>query len=513
MTSNRAIVGWAVATILVAAAGLGRYPSSFWAEAAFHAAFVGLILLVIPRPRSHVYSSLTAMLVLGFWTKFLIRHVVDYEFLEPIGAFDGSEQAWNLALLTVTSGVLGVVCCRLIQLGWTRMFGRNIQDDAEPEPDSRWFERWGPWLWGSTIIATIGLYAWNAHAAVYITGVTPRVVLPFSLNAAIAWWYLLGLPLWLATLLGWELARRRTRTLTAGMLLIPIVEAVANAASLLSRASFILRVTPYLLATTRLQTRRPLKIGAGQTTIVVLTAAGFAASLVVVTLLRVQAYSAAAPPPAFVETPTAPSDPAAPVGLAEPNRQGRTIQTSPETLMPPTKSRLRFAVEEVGQLFLDRWTGLEGVLAVTSSTDHGVDLLTRAVREDPAVGEEALYQRIALAEYPPRDEFTFLTLAGAMAILALSGSNMVVWFGMAVVTAVCMACESVCRRFTANELVCAVLGVGAAFAVAQATFPRLFLVFLIELWVTVLILSLLHRALLSPGPRRSSLRSPVVADS
>ena len=83
---------------------------------ASHAAFVTLIALVPLRPRSHVYTALATMLTLGFWTKFLVRLVVAYPYLEPIGQFDSSTQSWNRALATITAGVLGVIAARVIHL-------------------------------------------------------------------------------------------------------------------------------------------------------------------------------------------------------------------------------------------------------------------------------------------------------------------------------------------------------------------------------------------------------------
>ncbi|MEZ5319807.1 MAG: hypothetical protein R2752_20565 [Vicinamibacterales bacterium] len=509
MSRRQALTAGAGGVVIVAVvAGLGRHPASVGASLAFHAAFVLLIALAVPRPRSHFYSALTAMLVLGFWTKFLVRLLADYEYLEPVGSFDGSPAAWDRALVTVAAGILGVVTCRLVHLGWAR--SRPWAAGRLPEATRpRAFDAWRPWIWTATGVAAAALYGWNAYAAVYITGVTPRVVLPFPLNAAIAWWYVLGLPLWLATLIGWELAARSTGIIGARFLVLVMAEAVVNAASLLSRASFVLRLAPYLLAGTRRQTRRPVRLGLPPVVVLLLLAAGFGASLVPVTLLRVQIYSAVNRPPPDVPTnaaaPVPGPRPAAPPGLTPPGQSqgqpaaggGPSAAPSPAAPAPSplTATRLRFAAIEVGRLVFDRWTGMEGVLAVTAVPDRSAALFGSALRENPALGERALYQRVARAPYPVRPDFTFLTLAGAIAVLAFSGSSLVVWLGMAVLAAVCLACESFCRRYTGNEIVCAVLGVGAAFAVAQATFPRLLGVFLIELWVTVGCLAWLHARL------------------
>jgi hypothetical protein len=296
----------------------------------------------------------------------------------------------------------------------------------------------------------------------------------------------MGLPLWLALLIGWELERRRTRAIGLDLLWIPLVDGVVNAGSLLSRAAYLIRLSPYFLATTRAGRAGPLRIRRNRLTIGAISLAGFVLSLAFVMTMRTFLFHPPAPAPA-----TARSGPSAPPGMTP-----RTSQVTEYY-----RRSAFYAVREVGQLFLDRWTGMEGVLAVTAA--HGTPELLRAVvREDPAAGVDAIYQRLAGAPYKRQAGLTFLTLAGPIALLALTGSLASVLIGMAVLAGLLIASEAFARRTLGNEIACSVLAVGTCLVVTQVTFPRLLAIFLIELWTMLLVLAVLQRQL-SREPSRS----------
>ena len=359
-------------------------------------------------------------------------------------------------------------------------------------------------IWLSTALIIVVAYAWNTHAAVYVTGVNPRIVLPFKLNIVLAWCYIMAFPLWVAILVGWELERRHTRRIGWLLLSAPVGEAILNAGSLLSRATYLLRVAAYFLAATRpdsaggtLQFPRPRIL-----TLSVL-GLGFAASIAAVMAFRTMIYfgpapsvltAAASPPAAERASPMATSPTSDSEGAAGERGVGRDSTQTGEVpgaaqRAASTKSVLElrpvgFIVQEVGTLFLDRWTGLEGVLAVTAAPQN-LSVLKAVITEDPALGTESIYQEVARARYEAQERFTFLTLAGVIAILAMGGSPWLLVAGMAAISSVLMLSESCIRRITRNEMACSVVAMTSAFMAAQVTFPKLFAVFLLELVLTL----------------------------
>lgn len=500
---------WAAGAVVVAAVGAltlvsdQLHPATGMSLLALHTSAAVLVGLTLPKPRSHAYSALAIVLFLGYWPKFVIRLIAPGPYLEPIGRFDGTPESWDHALLVAAVGFSGVVLARVAHILWVR---RTALPEAVVAPPQL-YARHSAFVWTMTAACVAAGYAWNIHASVYVTGVNPTIILPFSLNVVLAWCYIMAFPLWIAVLIGWELQRRHTSRLSWPLLLVPLVEGILNAGSLLSRASYLLRIAPYLLAATRSQPPHgPIRLPRPRVLAGIALAAGFSLSIVSVMALRTFIYLGPAPEPATVEagSPTTPAStlpsetPSAPARTdaerpAPAIPSGATAPAQAETIAEPSLTELRplrDMAHEVSTLFLDRWTGLEGVLVVTGS-ERGTEVLAEILQEDPHRGTESIYQKMAEAHYEPHERFTFLTLAGVIALLATANSWWLILFGMALTAAFLMLAEGATRRITHNEIACSVVAVTGAFVVSQVTYPRLLGVFAIELWATLAALAAL----------------------
>jgi hypothetical protein len=339
----------------------------------------------------------------------------------------------------------------------------------------------------------VSLSAANVALAFYEIGVDPRVVLPAHANVLAGWLIKLGLALWVATLVHWELRLARARR--DSVFMAPIAEATLTSVSALSRGMFLFHALPYCLV---LLGRSPHVLrGLGRrrlATLALLTVAGFAVSLGAVSALRILVY-----PPAVVAQATRPAGghddlpPAAPQGGAGEGRPDHAERFG--------SRRLSFAGRELLGLVVERWNGMEGVLAVSSHEGVGGDLLLSAVRERPAAGQDALYQRISGATqvYERTDGYTFLTLPGIVGIFAYSGSMLVVVVGMAGMTLLVLTVEGVLRRFVDNPYLASIAGFAMATELVQANFPYLLGTFFI-----LLVSSLVALAVVAIGPARLS---------
>src|SRR5690606_4146313 len=223
------------------------------------------------------------------------------------------------------------------------------------------------------------------------------------------------------------------------------------------RASYLLRIAPYLLATTRgKEPHGPVRFPRPRAVTVAALAAGFSLSIVAVMALRTAIYLSPASELATVEaiSPTSPSS-TLPSATTPPPPRADGDSTAPaitpsatapapaKTFPEPSLTELRPLSDmayEVGTLFLDRWTGLEGVLVVTGS-DRGTDVLAEILQEDPHRGTESIYQKMAEAHYEPQERFTFLTLAGVIALLATADSWWLIFGGMAFAASFLMLAE------------------------------------------------------------------------
>jgi hypothetical protein len=138
-----------------------------------------------------------------------------------------------------------------------------------------------------------------------------------------------------------------------------------------------------------------------------------------------------------------------------------------------------------------------------AASARGPHVLDQMLREDPQRGTDSLYQKMADAQYERQERFTFLTLAGIVAVFAAGDSWWLILVGMSIVTAILMGAESLTRRITGNEIACGVVAVTGAFVTSQVTYPKLFGVFLIELWGTLAALAVVMWLLDRAGGGRS----------
>lgn len=432
------------------------YPGSPFVLAVFHFCFLALIALIFPRPRLYVYTFLSGLLFLGFWPKVVAHTIWNIDFVEPVGDFSGSAQAWDSALLAASAGAAGIMGVRLLYLYFTRHRCLALAHALQPAPF--WFVRYRRLVWLATLGLILLLNVGNFYFAFYQIGVNPKLILPMRLNIPIAWLINVGFAFWLAALVHWELrAGRRTLAISLGG---PIFEAFLSSVSALSRLSYLLHTVPYWVALWEKWHELKDSLKSRVAVLVVLFVIFFALSIYAVFWIRANIYYPV------------------PVDESFTSQLNRTIK------------------RQVPDLVLHRWVGLEGVLAVGAVPDRGKDLLFEAVSTDPKLGVKSLYQRIAKVNFHSENpnEFTFLANSGIVAIFLFSGSLAIVFLGLGFITTLLVGTEICIERLLANDFMRAVAGASVANVVAQTTFPYLTAVFFLQLWLAIAFLVALERA-------------------
>lgn len=455
-----------VASILFGAGALGviagcwrHYPGSIGPFFLFILSFPAMLVFGILRPRSFAYLSFSLFLFLGFWLKFVAHILFGFELLEPVGAFNGSPEAWDRALIAASAAALGVMAGRGGHIAWTR--GRPIINGEPVVP--LWYEPMRVPIWTGTLLLLLLLNFWNVWAAFYQIGVNPRLVLPAHLNVVAAWFINLGFALWLATLVNWELARENSRAIA--VLSVPVMEGVVASASTLSRLVFLLHAVPYLLVTWWRRGRETTLEGKGEICFATLLVLGFVISLGLVQVGRSVIYFS-------------PS--------AEKMLRGATVTTQEVQQVTHTSAvYIPQMMQQLPWLIVGRWVGLEGVLAISSHPATGAQLLVQGVTEKPQLGNNSLYQNIALTSYGKSQHFSFLTLPGITGVLLYSGSTLVVGGGLALVTLLLIGVELAIQAWLKNPFLQGVTAFAMANVVCQLNFPYLALVFFIELAITL----------------------------
>jgi hypothetical protein len=121
-------------------------------------------------------------------------------------------------------------------------------------------------------------------------------------------------------------------------------------------------------------------------------------------------------------------------------------------------------------LLVDRWTGLEGVMATVAYPEKSVALLGKAVSQRRSYGTVDVYTgRISGSTFTEENAKTyhFATLAGPIALLYFSGSLAVVFFGMALISVLISAIELTWRWLVRDRALVAMGGFYLALVVMQ----------------------------------------------
>ncbi len=426
VTSLRRACRTAVAavSVLLAAVAIGSLtwdPANWRPLLAFHASCAALVLLAWPRPRADSYTVLALFLWAGFWLKFVAHGVFAYPFLEPIGAFDGSSESWRRVFVIAAAGISGAAFATgHMARAPARPPPRSTDEDAYVVPPA-WYSARVRTVWIGLLAVLLAIYVANFHYAFFQTGVNTRLVLPLKLNVLLSWACYCGIPLAVALAGGWELGRRPGHF--ALMIISVAILGVVASASLASRATTVFLMLAYVAAfLSHMPVRRVQIVRQWTWRLPAIMAATLCLSLLVVSWFRLDTYVVAPPVPTAVQA-------GAGTSMERPGVGGAAGAGSTGVGLAMTRSHM---FRQVMLLASDRWVGLEGVLAVAGSTDvsPGAPLFVAGLREPATNGVDSIYQRIAHSQYVYLPNFTYLTLPGAVAVLAYSGAPAVVFGGM-----------------------------------------------------------------------------------
>lgn len=422
--------------------------------------------LAFVGPSSIAYTALAAMWTLGFPLKLAAHRVLDYPWQEPIGSFADTPGQWDAALGLAAAGLAGAAAARLValRLPTPRPVGR-VPALYRHQPDA---------VWLAVTLGLVAAAALNVAGSLYRIGINPAFTLPLKGHVLVAWIVALGGGLGVAALVDWERGRpTATARDTRGVLMLAVCgEAILSSTAALSRGIVLFRLVPYWLLSVHRVAGRLIQGWRLTLRCAAACIATLAVTLALVSMDRAVRFTAAAqeagalPAPAVTTveaTVEATHDPAA-------------------TAQPFLPSRGRIVMVQLRNLLVDRWVGLEGVMAVSSATQR--PSLLAVLGERPDAGVDGWFQRVAQPVYVRMEDFTFLTLAGPMAILAVSGQPLAVFGGVWLGVGGLLMMEWAVRRGATGPHLPAMASVALANYFVQMNTLYAFVVFLAELGVT-----------------------------
>ncbi|MCY1391663.1 hypothetical protein D3C76_913520 [compost metagenome] len=124
----------------------------------------------------------------------------------------------------------------------------------------------------------------------------------------------------------------------------------------------------------------------------------------------------------------------------------------------------------------------------------------RGLKEDPAQGTQAIYQRTSDAKYEKFENFTFMRIPDPIAVLFYSGNYLVLLAGMTLLFFLDYSIELAAKRLLNNLMTSATIGVAMAYLIVQMNSPKAFLFFVIE--ISAFLMGLIAPRLIANKPKQ-----------
>tara|TARA_R110001632_G_scaffold60284_3_gene146337 strand:+ start:4753 stop:6462 length:1710 start_codon:yes stop_codon:yes gene_type:complete len=506
--------------------GFSSYQGSKLLFCFFSFSFLILLITGFYKNKSYSFMFLTLFLWLGFWLKLVVHLALEYPYVESTGAFDGSIDAWDKVLLVATVASIGLLIGRFLYVNITK--GR-LNYSCERLVYPVWYPMFRRKIWAVLLFSIVIVALINAFFGIQQIGLASRTIFPWPLNAIIAWLVSIGGAMGVVTLLWWDVSLKKSPW--GGMFII-LMEAFLSTTSLLSRGVFLFHSIPQLLAlyknksitferrykprvliflcfylflfilsissvTTLRALYYPDVNGVGFTTKIqqkltrleVLEGGVKHAEMLIqqgekqeghlreLIKERDQIEIDLSSKRARYNDNSMPNKEMFPFGGAG-EIKIRTNSTSGPGLRVENENDLYDewiyqikigAFEQVMALGVDRWVGLEGLMAVVAYPDKNSKLIIDALKEKREIGKVTQYQTISKSIYQWTDSevWQFASLPGAVAFLYFSGSLLVVILGMTTFTFLILSVEDLVFIITGNPLLCSLLGMVIANFVAQ----------------------------------------------
>jgi len=415
--------------------GASLYQGSWYIYSFFSLIYLALLISGVFQKTTYGYTFLTIILWLGFWLKAVIHLILDYPFVEPTGLFNGTGPEWDHVLIVASLGALGVIVARLVYGYFFSM--QSTMTEERPLLPPNWYNRYKVYLWSILASSIIIFAVLNILFSFQQVGLVPKTII-WPLNALFYWLLSTGFAMAVTTLLWWEFSSSNNNINTIYFLLL---EGMAASVSLLSRGLYIFHIVPLFFS---LILNRKRLNGANIKWASFLLASFLLLFLVcypLINSIRDYHYSG--------------------VPLTMPWNKTKSWAEEESMLL---KGFTKFAMFSV-----DRWIGLEGLMATSAYPDKSISLLVSAATEKAAIGKASIFQDIALSHYRFMDlsKFVFASLPGPVSFFYFSNSLWLVIIGMGALTFLVLASELLIYRFLPNPLLAALWGSVLATSVAQ----------------------------------------------
>ncbi len=500
-----------------------RYEGSFSVFLVF--SFLSYILLFsgFYRKVSNGYLFLTVFLWIGFWLKLVLHIIFDENYVEPTGRFFESNQSWDELLGVATIAFFGVI---VSHASFQKLFKNTSTFVLSPHfRPPVWYYNYRTFIWSLLIFSILFIAAINAYYGVHQIGLTPRTILMWPLNAMISWLVSIGFALAITCLLYWDWLLKKELKFA---FFCVVLEAFVSSGTMLSRSIFVFRIAPQAIVVfanfkekIKLNLKKIMVVGALALIFIFvsISATSISRSYLYPTneslaeknaiIIRLESLDGGIE---LLKRQIAKGQP----------KQKDLIELETEHKFLTDKfarfHKLNFtsfiekfknnflndimnqfsttSIVRIYHLIVDRFIGLEGLMAVVGYAEKDLSLLKKGLLESRSLEKVSFFQQIAQSNYQDAEKniWQFASLPGIVAFLYYSANLLIVFAGMIVITFFILSYESLIFRYTGNSFLCALVGLGLANMVAQfGLAPLTDLPYFTLIFITVVIIAVLSK--------------------
>lgn len=362
------------------------------------------------------------LLYLGHFSKCCLHFIFKYTYPEPTGLFGFLPENWDSYYQLTSIGLLFIfVSIEILK----KLRFKNISF-----PDEEAISVQKNLAIKSTLAivisaAVISLVSYlNFKYGIYIIGIIPKIIFPFPLNSLICWFIYIGTAITVSIFFWNSFWLNQDVKIKSQLFFLVVFEASVYSVSTLSRGMFIYHILPYVIMFS-IYASRSLKNKKLLLSRFLIIAAVFICTVFFINKLREHAYhknfaQEAAKPATPVETKTYTTNDA----KKDPNN----LATQHPAFTPDSSfSQLGRGLKLFFSLAIDRWVGLEGLMAVSTYPYRSNQLLLDATIKTRQMGQPDFTETITKSVYGKMNEHAFSSLLGILAYIFLT-KNLLISF-------------------------------------------------------------------------------------
>ncbi len=438
-----------------------------------------------------VYLSL--FLFMGYFYKVNFFLWTKKPLVEAIGSFDFSKHSWDEILISASIGFIGLICsfvCLSIYIQKPEASFNSEKQNAALD----FFNKHRKKIYMLSLVLIIIVSTLNITLGIHQVGLSPRTILPWPMNALIAFLINLGFMIFLSVLIYFDF--RNKQHLYFGLITI-IMSGFFTSVSAISRGLFVFQVLPFLIVLCFYQRhlrtlflllcvsilflflsiyttsilRNRLYFNSNQT-ISEQQKQLIRLEVVVGGILQTEKLIQGGEKQEqhLLELENEKSNLLKNIEIQK-NKSANKIEPTTTVQDPTPKPQDSESIlSRILNLINSRFIGLEGLMAVQSYEQKSADLFFKAARETRELTTTTMYQEISKSNYRYYDtnHWQFASLPGPVAFLYYSGSNVFIFIGMFVFGLLLLIIEKFIFQFSnSNQFLSSLVACSFANSIAQ----------------------------------------------